>query len=261
MKVYVLSRPSLDKGELKRFLDDQGVSWESTSTVDGDVLCEVAGRVCYMSFANPRPGGNRAYLEHIKECGHGSVLEHAVWTFLVTGVSRSLTHELVRHRAGFSYSQLSQRYVFEKDGEFVEPDIIAGDEELHSVWLACVEKAHGGYVRLANLLEEKLANKDVSAKWLWRYHTVTDLRKVALQAARSVLPNCTETKIVFSANARALRHFIELRGSRDADWEMRKLANELLNIMQREAPNIFSDYIRVMLPDGTFEVDTEHKKV
>ena len=85
---------------------------------------KTAGRVCYMSFAKPRPGGNHAYLNHILEVGHGSVLEHAVWCLVITGVSRSLTHELVRHRAGFSYSQLSQRYVDESVAEYVEPDAI-----------------------------------------------------------------------------------------------------------------------------------------
>src|SRR5688572_22071898 len=111
--VYVLGRQTMDDAELDRFLTDHGVSWQTDSEVAAEVLCETAGRVCYMSFAKPRPGGNAAYLTHIKEVGHGSVLEHAVWNLLITGVSRSLTHELVRHRAGFGFSQLSQRYVDE----------------------------------------------------------------------------------------------------------------------------------------------------
>ncbi|MFM8273931.1 MAG: FAD-dependent thymidylate synthase, partial [Gemmata sp.] len=110
--VYVLGRQTVDAGELDRFLTDHGVSWESDSEVAGEVLTETAGRVCYMSFAKPRPGGNAAYLHHIKEVGHGSVLEHAVWNLLVTGVSRSLTHELVRHRAGFGYCLTGDTLVY-----------------------------------------------------------------------------------------------------------------------------------------------------
>src|SRR6266403_5702063 len=137
-RVYVLGRQTVDDAELDRFLRDHGVSWQSDSEVAGEVLTETAGRVCYMSFAKPRPGGNKVYLGHIKEVGHGSVLEHAVWNLLFTGVSRSLTHELVRHRAGMGYSQLSQRYVDESVAEYVEPDIIAADPELHALWLEAV---------------------------------------------------------------------------------------------------------------------------
>ncbi|HEY8503848.1 MAG TPA: FAD-dependent thymidylate synthase, partial [Gemmataceae bacterium] len=93
--VYLLGRQTINSAELDRFLADHGVSWQSDSEIAAEVLTETAGRCCYMSFARPRPGGNAAYLEHIKESAHGSVLEHAVWNLLFTGVSRSLTHELV----------------------------------------------------------------------------------------------------------------------------------------------------------------------
>jgi len=229
--------------------------------VSAEVLCEVAGRVCYMSFARPRPGGNRAYLEHIKESGHGSVLEHAVWNLLITGVSRSLTHELVRHRVGFSYSQLSQRYVDESVAEYVEPDIIASDAELHAVWTDAIRYAREAYVRLVRLLESKFEDESFALRWSPSDATATDRRKLARQAARSVLPNATETKIFVTANARALRHFLELRGSRHAEPEIRKLANILLEVLQRESPHLFGDYRRVPLPDGTFEIVTDYRKV
>jgi len=110
----------------------------------------MAGRVCYMSYGKGRKT-NREFVGHLIEVGHGSVLEHAVWSFLITGVSRSFTHELVRHRH-FSYSQLSQRYVNESDSDFIEPDVIAGDPELHAVWCEAVEAARqaGRTVALAN---------------------------------------------------------------------------------------------------------------
>jgi thymidylate synthase (FAD) len=249
--VYLLGRQTVETAELDRFLADHGVSWQTDTEVASEVLTETAGRVCYMSFAKPRPGGNATYLHHILEVGHGSVLEHGVWNFLFTGISRSLTHELVRHRAGWGYSQLSQRYVDESVAEYVEPDVIAGDPELHALWLNAVAHAHKAYTELAEKLQAKFADEpDRTAR-----------RKNARQAARSVLPNATETKIFVTANARALRHFLEQRGSRFAEPEIRKLTNRLLDIVRREAPNLFGDYVTTALPDGTAEITTPFNKV
>jgi thymidylate synthase (FAD) len=265
--VYVLGRQTVDEGDLNRFLADHGVSWESDSEVAAEVLTETAGRVCYMSFAKPRPGGNAAYLHHIKEVGHGSVLEHAVWNLLITGVSRSLTHELVRHRAGFGYSQLSQRYVDESVAEYVEPDVIANDPELHAVWLDAVRHAHGAYVKLAEALNAKLADPAAATAAMQPPSgggpgaDRTTRRKAARQAARSVLPNATETKIFVTGNARALRHFLEMRGSQHAEPEIRKLAGAILDVLQKDSPNLFGDYEKKPLPDGTFEVVTKFTKV
>src|SRR5262249_52493392 len=99
--VYLVGRQRVSDAELDRFLADHGVTWQTDTEVAGEHLTEISGRLCYMSFARPRPGGNEAYIGHILEVGHGSVLEHAVWNFIFTGISRSLTHELIRHRAGF----------------------------------------------------------------------------------------------------------------------------------------------------------------
>jgi thymidylate synthase (FAD) len=170
---------------------------------------------------------------------------------LITGVSRSLTHELIRHRAGFGYSQLSQRYVDESVAEYVEPDVIAAAPELHQLWVDAVGQAHQAYLRLTEKLLDKFQDEPDR----------TLRRKLARQAARSVLPNATETKIFVTANARALRHFIELRGSRHAETEIRKLAIAVLRLMQAEAPHLFGDYELVPLPDGTFEASTPHRKV
>lgn len=260
--VYLLGKQTLMQGELDRFLADHGVAWASDSSVAAEVVTETAGRVCYMSFARPRPGGNSAYLHHIKEVGHGSVLEHAVWTVLITGVSRSLTHELVRHRAGFAYSQLSQRYVDESVAEYVEPDVIANDPELHALWLEGVKHAHKTYVALAEKLNAKLADPTAAAAAMLPPDADRTLRrKTARQAARSILPNATETKITVTANGRSFRHFLEQRGSSAAEPEIRKLANALLDVLQAESPNLFGDYRRVPLPDGTFELKTDFPKV
>jgi thymidylate synthase (FAD) len=249
--VYLVGRQTVDAVEVERFLADHGVSWQTDTEVAGEHLAEVAGRLCYMSFAKPRPGGNKAYLDHIREVGHGSVLEHAVWNFIFTGVSRSLTHELVRHRAGLGFSQLSQRYVDESVAEYVEPDAIADDPEAHAIWLDAIAHNHRAYLALVARMAEHF--KDEPDRTL--------RRKLARQAARSVLPNATETKIFVTANARALRHFIEMRASRHAEVEIRKLAVQVLRVMQAEAPNLFDDYRLAPLPDGTFEATTPHRKV
>jgi thymidylate synthase (FAD) len=184
---------------------------------------------------------------------HGSVLEHVVWNFIVTGVSRSFSHELVRHRAGWAYSQLSQRYVDESTADFVEPDIIASDPELHEIWLDAIRRSHQAYVALSNGLADRIEREH--PEWKRR-----DKRKKAREAARSVLPNATETKIFLSANARALRHFIEYRGAADAEPEIRKVALAMLEIMQDRAPALFGDYDVVQL-NGTVATQTQHKKV
>jgi len=250
--VYLLGRQELDRAELARFLSDHDVAtWETDTEIAAQELCEVAGRVCYMSFSKPRPGGNKAYLQRLMEVGHGSVLEHAVFNLLITGVSRSFTHELVRHRAGFGYSQLSQRYVDESVAEYVEPACIAEDAELHQVWLEAVRQSHQAYCKLVEGLSRRFA--EVSDP--------TQRRKLARQAARSVLPNATETKIFVTANARALRHFIELRANEHAEVEIRAVAVKVLDVLRKEAPNLFGDYQDVALPDDTRAVRTPYHKV
>lgn len=251
-KVYLVGRQQVDTAEIDRFLADHGVAqWTTDTDVAGQKLCEVAGRLCYMSYAKPRPGGNSRYLGHLIEVGHGSVLEHAVFNFVVTGVSRSLTHELIRHRAGFGYSQLSQRFVDETSADFVEPDPIAADPALHRIWVEAVEHALAAYASLVDGLAE-------------RFVAVQDrtlARKMARQAARSILPNATETRIFITANARALRHFIEMRCSEHAEVEIRRLAGAMLELLQREAPHLFGDYTLIGLPDGTRAAHTHHRKV
>src|SRR5947208_14048348 len=138
-RVHLVGRQTTADQGVREFLAQHGLVWQSDSEVGAEQLAEMAGRVCYMSYGKGRKT-NREFLAHIVEVGHGSVLEHSVWSFLVTGVSRSFTHELVRHRH-FSYSQLSQRYVNESDSDFIEPDVIAGDPELHAVWCAAVNAA------------------------------------------------------------------------------------------------------------------------
>src|SRR5687768_1317870 len=138
-RITVLARPSFAEPS------HLPVNWLGEST-DGERLAEFAGRLCYKSQKNPASRATREYLENIKKQGHGSVLEHANYSLLLEGISRSLTHELVRHRAGFAYSQLSQRYVDESQAHFVVPPAIVGDETLEKAWREQVDQAQRSYV-------------------------------------------------------------------------------------------------------------------
>lgn len=247
-RIYFVGAQVLQADAMERFLADHGANWSTDTNVGAERLCEAAGRLCYMSFGQGRKT-NQEYLGHILESGHGSVLEHAVWNFIITGVSRSFTHELIRHRAGFGYSQLSQRYVDESNADYVEPEVIAGDPELHAIWLEAIGAAQSAYRLLALKLTDKFVNVE----------SRTARRKLARQAARSVLPNACETKIFVTANARALRHFIELRGSADADVEIRRVAVALLKTLRELAPNIFGDIDVASGADGDTARARYHK--
>ena len=206
--------------------------FRSGDSTDGERLAEFAGRLCYMSQRNPANRDTRDYLENIKKQGHGSVLEHATYSLLLEGVSRSLTHELVRHRAGFAYSQLSQRYVDESEAHFVIPPAIIGDEALEAAWKAQMAAAQAAYIALVEQL---------MAKYGWVADKV-HRRKMAREAGRGVLPNSTETKIVVTANARAWRTMLELRSSEGAEQEIRRCAVAILRVLAAEAPAFFSDF-------------------
>ena len=224
-RISVLARPSFSEPEHLK------VNWLGDST-DGERLAEYAGRLCYMSQRNPANRSTREYLENIKKQQHGSVLEHANYSLLLEGVSRSLTHELVRHRAGFAYSQLSQRYVDESDAAFVMPPAIEGDSSLESEWRTQIESALATYSSLVAHLVERYA-------WVAdRVHR----RKMAREAARAVLPNSTETKIVVTGNVRAWRTMLELRCSEGAELEIRRMGVAVLRVLQQEAPAFFSDF-------------------
>src|SRR5882757_8450487 len=140
------------------FFPPADVPW-STDTDGGEALAEFAGRACYQSWKKPNPvtATNAGYLRHILEVGHLSVLEHGTVSFYISGISRSLTHELIRHRH-FSYSQLSQRYVPERDAAMVEPEVIASDPVLHEKFLAATEASLQAYTELLEGLEKRFAD-------------------------------------------------------------------------------------------------------
>ncbi len=305
-QIYVVGRQVMPADEVQRFLDDEGVAWVTDTDNPAQRIPELAGRVCYMSFGEKQGRkDNASYLGHILEVGHGSVLEHTMFCLLFTGISRSLTHELIRHRAGFGYSQLSQRYVDESEASFVVPPALQGDAALEGMLKEFCDSSLKVYGQLTEALAEKYATPDglvdfalreemlragKDGKWsleaavaghndltaeqwralvrdnaevakAFRKMTVRGRRKSAREAARAVLPNATETKIFVTGNARAWRHFIELRGDIHAEAEIRALACDVCRLLKNEAPNLFGDYEVATLGDGSERTRTLHRKV
>ena len=259
-KIYLVGRQAVDEPELSRFLADHGLEgWTTDAPSAGEKLAEVASRGCYQSFKNPRPGGNKAHLDHIKEARHGSIAEHATYSFIIAGVSRALTHELIRHRVGMSYSQLSQRYVDESDCAFVVPPALkkivedTNDPDLAFKWEEVMRRLREAYAYLCKRLASDMPYvPDMTA---------TERRKAAREAARSVLPNATETKIFVTMNGRSDRHFFDLRASQHADAEIRRLAVAMLRVLQKESPNLFGDYEILPCPTGGEMAETQYRGV
>jgi thymidylate synthase (FAD) len=260
--MQIIREPRVTVIARQQFTPPPHIRWQSDSAVAGEALAEFAGRLCYLSFGEdaglegghrsiPGRTTNQAYLANILKTKHGSVLEHAVWSLLLEGVSRSLTHELIRHRAGMGYSQLSQRYVDESEiGFVVPPEIEEGTPEF-ATWKQACEHSLASYQQLLAGVTEKVGDEGPA----------TMRKKRARQAARSVLPNSAETKIVATGNARAWRHFCEMRGSPTADLEIRRLAGAVLRTLQAEAPSLFGDMIFVPSGDGIDTIETQYSKV
>lgn len=264
--VVILAKPHIHLQNLACFLAgfDPDLKFPSyladpTPLPDGAQLCKVAGQLCYMSFAPKRSMNVQAkrYFDNLKSSRHGSVFEHANYTLLLYGISRSLTHELIRHRSGFGYSQLSQRFVSGKMLRFVERPEYQTDAQLHEQFIQRVERAADEY----KTLTERLLERQKAGSTILSAEARTDLRKKVQQTARSVLPNETEAPIVVTGNTRAWRHVIEERGSRHAETEIRALAIRILLCLRLADPVLFDDYTIEELPDGTYVAQTEWKKI
>lgn len=229
------------------------------SYLPSETLCKFAGQLCYLSFGQNRTLSKdaRKYFKNILESGHGSVLEHASYSLLIYGISRSLTHEFVRHRAGFAYSQVSQRYVDGDKLQFVERPEYQNDPVLHAAFEERIDVCAKQYKETANYLAEKQLSGDA----LLSGDKKTDLRKKVQQTARSVLPNECATAMVVTGNARAWRHFLSMRCSAHAEIEIRNLAFLIYEALLDEAPLLFEDFSPVELPDGTKSLTTTYPKV
>ncbi|QSY98638.1 FAD-dependent thymidylate synthase (plasmid) [Rhizobium bangladeshense] len=237
-----------------------------------DLLSEFAGRFCYRAWDKGR--STQDYLEHVISEAHGSVLAHGSVSFIITGVSRALTHELVRHHVGTNPSQESQRYVTAEGGEIelvgfkanraVVPPLIlkvaeggfkdaAGTNLLLKTFEDDYESALGAYHRWLGVLKDSMSARFEENK--------TIIKKRAQEAARCFLPNASETRLVWTMNMRAARNVIEQRGAPGADLEIRRLAVAFTHELKRVAPHTFFDAEVYTAGDGFEAVKVQHSKV
>jgi thymidylate synthase (FAD) len=256
-QVFLIARPSLDVDGMRGYLEAVGgQSWlerrldESGGAPNpGQQLVEFAGRVCYRSWEpglNPNVSRVRTdqmeYFANILRSQHGSVLEHASYSFALRDVSRVFTHELVRHRAGSAFSQESLRYVRLTDIGFRIPPAL---EPVRDQVVSLVEQLEEFQVSAAEELgidEEGLP-----------FH----VKKEVTSALRRLAPIGLSTDIVWTANVRTLRHVIEMRTAPGAEEELRLVFDRIALIMRDEAPGLFQDFSRQ--DDGSWV--PEHSKV
>ncbi len=244
--IFLIARPAIALEGMRSYLQDVGgESWlerrlsEQQSPEElnaGELLVELGGRACYRSW---EPGLNpnvsrvrndqREYFANILRSGHGSVLEHASYSFVLRDVSRVFTHELVRHRAGSAFSQESLRYVRLTDIGFRVPPAL---EPVRERVLSIVEQLEEFQVDAA--AELGLDEQGVP------FH----VKKEVTSALRRLAPLGLSTDIVWSANVRTLRHVIELRTAEGAEEELRFVFDKIAAIMQAEAPRLFQDFAR-----------------
>lgn len=228
---------------------------------DGARLIECAGRTCYDSYGKGRP--STAYPTHIKEVGHGSVVEHVSINFFLSNLSRGCTHELVRHRIGTAISQRSTRYVQESESPYIHHplvnEIIDKDPSGQGYTLTtyidqATSSARRAYDICVHVIEDYLINEKKIDK--------VNARKQARGAARGYLGNALFTEMVWTANIRALRNFIELRASKFADAEIRVLANRIYEFCLAIVPEYFDDYVKVECGDGIgYGLETKYRKI
>ncbi len=263
--IVMLARPRTNVVGLEGFLEgfDEGLRFpeyldDPTELPDSSQLCKTAGQLCYASFG-PRRTTNEnaaAYFGRLTSAGHGSVLEHANFSFLLYGISRSVTHELVRHRH-LGFSQVSQRYVSGSVLRFVERPEYQDGGGLHRLFEERADRAAAEYGGMAGRLLERQEGGDALLSADYK----TDARKKVQQTARSLLPNETEAPMVCTGNVRAWRHVVEMRADEHAESEIRALAVRIFLCLAVADPILFGDYTIQPLSDGTHKVTTEHRKV
>jgi thymidylate synthase (FAD) len=243
--VFLIARPSVDVAAMHAYLEDVGGgSWldmreqeqAAEQLAEGELLAEFAGRVCYRSW---EPGLNpnvsrirtdrRAYFANVLRSAHGSVLEHANYSFAFRNVSRVFTHELVRHRAGSAFSQESLRYVRLTDIGFRVPPAL---EPVRDQVISLVEQLEEFQVSAAD--ELGLDDEGVSFA----------VKKEITSALRRLAPIGLSTDILWTANVRTLRHVIEMRTAPGAEEELRLVFDQVARLMVDEAANLFQDFTR-----------------
>lgn len=244
MKLYLVSAPVLERNYVD-FLNDRGLSWSEQNPVnasDAERLVELSGRICYMSFGSLQsPRSNSQYIRNLIDRGHESVLEHSTFSILADDISRGLSHQLVRHRAGFSYSQLSQQYHDEANTTFVKPDGLDAYEDLRELWTATVQQSLSSYQKMERELVASAAGDDLNSK---------ERMRMIRSVCRSVLPAATTTCLMVTANARAWRNLLSVRGDIEGDFEMLDFCHGVFNLLYSHSPSLFADFEKVAGPQS-----------
>lgn len=254
-KVFLVGETRIVPEGLGAYLEHVGVpDWASDAPTDAERLSEVMGRLCYRSFEpglNPNVTrvrqGNAKYLENIIHVGHGSVFEHATLNFIFADVSRVVTHELVRHRAGTAISQESLRFVRLQELSAYVPTHIRESEQGMEVFVKTLEQLEALQQQLAGMY-----SIDDEKQF--------DVKKKLTSAFRRLAPIGLATTIGWSCNIRAVRHVIELRTEPHAEEEIRLLFGKVFEVVRERYPNFFADY-EVEIVDGLPWVKTAHGKV
>ncbi len=283
--MYLIARPAIVASGLQQFLSDNGLEWPTPTegVQDCERIVEVAGRCCYMSFgAKAGSKTNRKYIQNIlgrtKDGGfregpaHGSVVEHPCWTFIVTGAGRGFSHEQVRHRVGWAYSQLSTRYCdFEREDEegtwdpgFCIPPLAQLSEITCKNMEFSLRRAQSDYKELLYRIEKDLRDNPAFMEGLKDYDEREQkrmLRKAARGAAREVLPIATEAIMTMSANARSIWNCIYLRANEHAEAVIRSIYVQISRIMEQEMPALFYGLKYKKLWDGSEAVEMPRDKL
>lgn len=214
-------------------------------TPEPEKVVSAAAKLCYSNVGTEQIMENmneeniQKFLNILMDLGHESPIEHVSFTFAVEGVSRALTHQLVRHRIA-SYSQQSQRYVKLEQFEYIVPHSIEGIPEARELFVKQMEESQNTYNRLVEILRDKHI-KELVKEGKNEQDAKKTAEKMAIEDARYVFPNACETKIVFTMNARSLLNFFRHRCCNRAQWEIRELADKMLEEVVKVAPTLFKN--------------------
>ncbi len=240
MRLYLVAATNLRKDGYRKFLGDRSLEWkESKKAKSGQRLIELAGRVCYLSFGQRRPlkrqspKSNTEYVRHLIEQKHESVLEHSSYSILADHISRGLSHQLVRHRIGFAFSQLSQQYHDESLATFVAPWGLRANDGVAKQWRRAMRTSKNAYKSIATALEKSTYASSLSKK---------ERARAVRSLARTVLPAATSTTLMITGNVRAWRHLLDVRGAISGDFEMRNFCVQAISLLVAEAPDLFFDF-------------------
>lgn len=214
-------------------------------TQDGEKLIASAAKLCYSPVGideiekDLKEENVDSFLNMLMRLNHESPIEHISFTFGVEGVSRTLSHQIVRHRIA-SYSQQSQRYVKLEQFEYIIPPSIKEDEKAKTLFLKAMEEDQKYYDEISDILYEKHL-KTYLEEGKNEKEAKRQASKKAIEDARYVFPNACETKLVFTMNARSLINFFKLRTCNRAQWEIRNLAIQMLKEVKAVYPILFKN--------------------